>query len=533
MRRNVAIGILGLSLDSGAKESRWEKWRPTVALCRQPGLHIDRLELITDRHSDGLFDRVVEDIAEVSPATEVVRHVVSISNHWDLEEVYLALRGFAEGYAFDPDRERYLLNITTGTHIAQICWYMLAESKVIPAELLQMSPPKRGEAAQGMIGTHAIVDLDLSKYDEIARRFETTRRTSTSFLKAGIETRNVAFNAMIDEIEKVAIRSRAPVLLTGPTGAGKSSLARRVYELKKAQRLVTGNFVEVNCATLRGDQAMSALFGHVKGAFTGAVGAREGLLKSADKGVVFLDEIGELGPDEQAMILRAIEERRFLPVGSDRDVESDFQLIAGTNGDLREAVRQGRFREDLLARLNLWTFELPSLAQRREDIEPNLDFELDRFARREGRKPSFNKEAREAYLAFARSPDATWAANFRDLSASVTRMATLAPGSRIDVDTVAAEIARLRRTWGSAAPAGEDVLRRLLGDRLDEVDPFDLPQLRAVVGACSTSRSLSEAGRKLFTASRARKTTSNDADRLRKYLTRFGLTFHAVADMKG
>src|SRR4030095_7720389 len=130
----------------------------------------------------------------------------------------------------------------------------------------------------------------------------------------------------------------------------KSQLARRIYELKKARHQVTGAFVEVNCATLRGDAAMSALFGHVKGAFTGALKDRAGLLRAADGGVLFLDEIGELGRDEQAMLVRALEEKRFSPFGSDVEVSSDFQLIAGTNRELLPAVREGRFREDLLAR---------------------------------------------------------------------------------------------------------------------------------------------------------------------------------------
>src|SRR5205814_2666405 len=106
---------------------------------------------------------------------------------------------------------------------------------------------------------------------------------------------------------------------------------------------------------------MSALFGHTKGAFTGALKDRPGLLRTADRGVLFLDEIGEMGADEQAMLLRALEEKRFLPLGSDREVASDFQLIAGTNRDLKEAVAAGRFRDDLLARVDLWTFRLPAL----------------------------------------------------------------------------------------------------------------------------------------------------------------------------
>ncbi len=187
----------------------------------------------------------------------------------------------------------------------------------------------------------------------------------------------------------------------GPTGAGKSALARRIYELKVERHRLSGPFVEVNCATLKGDNAMAALFGHTKGAFTGAVAERAGLLRSADNGMLFLDEIGELGIDEQAMILRAVEDKRFLPVGSDKEVASDFQLIAGTNRDLVVAVGDGSFREDLFARLNLWTFALPGLAQRREDIEPNLDFELERFAKAEDLRVTFNKEARQRYLAFA------------------------------------------------------------------------------------------------------------------------------------
>src|SRR5690606_37900127 len=203
-------------------------------------------------------------------------------------------------------------------------------------------------------------------YDRLASRFVQERHEATSFLKGGIETRNAAFNNLIDRVERVAIHSRSPMLLTGPTGAGKTQLARRIYELKKSRREVAGDFVEVNCATLRGDGAMSALFGHVRGSFTGALRDRPGLLRAADRGILFLDEIGELGLDEQAMLLRALEEKRFLPVGADREASSEFQLIAGTNRDLTAAVRERTFRDDLLARINLWTFALPALRDRPE-----------------------------------------------------------------------------------------------------------------------------------------------------------------------
>lgn len=533
MKRRVVISILGTTLDAGGRDDRWKRWRPTVSLCMQPSLFIDRLELIHGPGSERLARQIVGDIEQISPGTDVREHLMSLRDHWDFSEVYTNLRDFARAYAFDTEREDYLVNITTGTHVAQICWFLLTEARFIPARLLQLSPPPRRTSPEEPVeiaGSHSIIDLDLSRYDAIATRFAAERDEATSFLKSGIATRSPAFNQMIDQIEKVAIRSRAPVLLTGPTGAGKSQLAKRIYELKKAQRQVSGDFIEVNCATLRGDQAMSTLFGHVKGAFTGAQSERAGLMKSADKGVLFLDEIGELGLDEQAMCLRAIEEKRFLPVGADRDTTSDFQLLAGTNRDLSVSVREGRFREDLFARLNLWTFSLPALKDRKEDIEPNLEFELRRFGEREGRNVTFNKEARELYLRFAAAPEATWRANFRDLSASITRMATLAPHGRINEETVRDEIVRLNRLWGNQEEGlAEHVVQDLLGkERTEDLDLFDRVQLVAVIDVCRRSSSISAAGRSLFARSRLQKTSGNDADRLRKYLARFGLSFESL-----
>jgi transcriptional regulatory protein RtcR len=207
---------------------------------------------------------------------------------------------------------------------------------------------------------------------------------------------------------------------------------------------------------------------------------------------------------------------------------SDFQLIAGTNRDLAAAVRTGRFREDLYARLNLWTFTLPGLAERREDIEPNLEFELVRHGEREGAHVTFNREARQRYLAFAVSAEAAWPANFRDLGASVTRMATLAPKGRIDEATVADEIAHLRAAWSGGSEEPDALAEVLDAEALAGLDLFDRVQLAAVVKVCRASASLSAAGRTLFAASRAGKTSSNDADRLRKYLARFGLDWQGV-----
>lgn len=528
MAGTTVIGFLGSTLDASKRDaSRWNKWRPTIGLCMQPDLKVDRLILLHGRQHESLAQYITADIASVSPETRVEPVLMNFDDAWDFEEVYAELLDFVRGFTFEPEVEDYLVHITTGTHVAQICLFLLTEARFIPGKLLQ-TQPKRGKPDPA--GVWNAIDLDLSRYDRIAKRFAEGSRASTSFLKGGIETQNAAFNTMIDEIEQVATRSSAPLLLMGPTGAGKSLLAKRIYELKADQHRLSGPFVEVNCATLKGDNAMAALFGHTKGAFTGAVAERAGLLRSADKGMLFLDEIGELGLDEQAMILRAVEDKRFLPVGSDREVESDFQLIAGTNRDLVDAVAKGGFREDLFARLNLWTFNLPGLAERREDIEPNLEYELERYASAEDTRVTFNKEARERYLVFAAGPAASWNGNFRDLSASITRMATLSPDGRIDTATVEAEIARLERLWASGDEQGRDaLLKEVLGsEELAELDPFDRAQMAEVIATCRRHTSLSAAGRELFASSRQRRKSTNDADRLRKYLARFGLAWDEI-----
>ncbi|MFO1437796.1 MAG: RNA repair transcriptional activator RtcR [Verrucomicrobiaceae bacterium] len=518
----ITFGFLGSTLDRAQGAERWSKWRPTVAMCQQEDLLISRLELLVEPKFADLAKSVVADIAKVSPETEVVVHEFALKDPWDFQEVYERLYDFVRGYDFQPEKEDYLIHLTTGTHVAQICWFLLNEANFIPARLLQTSPSREGGRDAKASGRYEIIDIDLSKYDRLSTRFAQEQERTLDFLKSGIATKSKGFNKLIEQIELVAVNSKAPILIMGPTGAGKSMLASRIYDLRHSRAGLSGRFVEVNCATLRGDQAMSALFGHKRGSFTGAASDRPGLLKEADKGLIFLDEIGELGLDEQAMLLRALEDKTFLPLGSDKAVQSDFQLIAGTNRDLRAQVAAGKFREDLLARINLWTFTLPSLAERREDIAANLDFELERYAKTHRRQVRMNKEAREAFLKFAKSAEAKWSANFRDLNAAVTRMATLAPKGRITVACVDAEVGRLRESWRSEVRSEtSDVVP-------GELDPFDRVQLEFVIKTCRESKTLSDAGRKLFAVSRVKRSKMNDADRLKKYLKRFDLTWEKL-----
>ena len=459
MRKKVVIGFLGTTLDTGFTEKRWERWRPTVALFGHESFVPDAVELLTFSGTfPTLVNQVTADVRSLCQTARLNVHELDVTNPWNFVEVYAALHEFAKDYTFREDTD-YYVHLTTGTHVAQICLFQLTSARYMPARLVDTFLDKSLEPDQRWRGRMSIIDLDLSTYDQLAQRFKKEDEDRQDLLKGGIITRNAAFNDQIARIVRVALKSTAPLLLTGPTGAGKSALARRIYDMRVRRHLVTGAFVEVNCATLRGDNAMSTLFGHKKGAFTGATADRPGLLRAAAGGILFLDEIGELGLDEQAMLLRALEDKRVLPMGADKEVECDFVLIAGTNRDLAKMVAEGTFREDLLARINVWHFRLPGLAERPEDIEPNLDFEMARAAQELGVRVYMTAEARQRFLAYAVT--APWPGNFRDLAAAVTRMATLADDGRISVADVQFECTQLQGAEPKAGSQASSVGARV------------------------------------------------------------------------
>jgi transcriptional regulatory protein RtcR len=520
--RNVVIGFLGTQLDMGQRRN----WRPSVQLCAHPHFPVDRLELIHDQRHDHLAARVAAAIGAVSPGTEVRLVRIDMADPWDFQEVYGKLYDFAAGYGFDEDRERYHVHLTTGTHVAQICWFLLTESRHVPARLVQTGPP-RGETTPS--GTLDIIDLDLARYNALQRRFEAAAREHSALLLGGVETASPAMQALIERLDLVATASDAPILLLGEPGTGKSALAAHVHELKLVRRRIKGRLVQVNCAALRGGQALPALFGQRRAA-TGIAGSeRPGVLREADGGVLFLDRIDELGPDEQAALLEVIETGRYCPVGSEAEVTARFHLIAAASCDPGALVRSGRLRPDLHARLSQWVFRLPPLRERREDIGAHLLALIDASERQLGRRTGFNADALARYLRFARDPATPWPGNLRDLEASAHRMAVLAERGRITLAMVEAEAATLRAQWEAAHADGDTALIAavLPGAALDE---FDRAQLAAVIRACRACPTLSAAGRRLFSVSRAERTSQNDADRLRKYLARFGLDWAGVVN---
>ena len=169
-KRTVAIGFIGATLDRvGKGANRWNKWRPSIGLCQQADLLIDRLELIhgTDARDIGLAERIRADIEQISPETEVRLQQMQLRNPWDFEEVYGALHDFTSAYAFDTEHEDYLVHITTGTHVAQICWFLLTEARYLPARLIQTSPTRRRSEVDPVIGTYTLIDLDPVSYTHL------------------------------------------------------------------------------------------------------------------------------------------------------------------------------------------------------------------------------------------------------------------------------------------------------------------------------------------------------------------------------
>lgn len=511
------------------RDLRSSPFRPTLSLCSAPReWPVAQLVLLREPRDEHATRELIEDVRAASPKTAVQEVPFSVRDPWDVEEVLGSLYEQLLRYPFDPERQDYFAHLSTGTHAAIVALFLLTKSRHLPGRLVSSVPPdlRGGPLKRESI---RIAEPDLSRYLQVEARRRSEELRGVELLKASIDTRNESYNALMERILRVALRADTPMLLTGPTGAGKTALASRIYKLKKDERKLTGAFVELNCATLTRDSAHSALFGHAKGAFTGAVAARAGALKSAQGGLLFLDEVGELAPDIQAMLLTALETGCFLPLGMDTPARSSFQLVAGTNRDLSRCVREGTFREDLFARLRRWTFHLLGLADRREDIPPNIDYEIAKWPER----ITFARDARAHFEAWALSASTPWPGNFRDLSCILERLFTLAAGGQVSLDDVKREIAVLEQDWNAGAADARDdaqlLKRHVSAERLATLDAIDRVTLAHALHVCTTTDGLADAGRILFDATLRLSPNPNPTDRVRKFLLRHGVNPTSLA----
>src|SRR5262250_2618673 len=250
---------------------------------------------------------------------------------------------------------------------------------------------------------------------------------------------SVAFQHAVQQASLVAA-SDARVLLTGESGTGKELLAAHIH---RESPFAGGPFVKVNCAAIPTELIESELFGHEKGAFTGAVSARRGKFELADSGTLFLDEVGDLHASSQAKLLRVLQEGEFHRVGGEQAIRVAVRVVSATNRDLSEMVAQQKFREDLYYRLCVVPVRVPSLRERREDIRPLADYFLAEFCARNNFKPKRFDPA-----VFEELEDYSWPGNIRELRNTVERMAILTKGDVIESGSVPVEIRVARGSAG-------------------------------------------------------------------------------------
>jgi len=274
-------------------------------------------------------------------------------------------------------------------------------------------------------------------------------------------------------VERVA-PARSTVLITGESGTGKELVAKAIHEASPRREFP---FVVVNCSNIPSELLESELFGHTKGAFTGAIASKKGLFEVADTGTIFLDEIGDLRPETQVRLLRVIQEREFTPLGDTQPVKVDVRIIAATNVDLKEAVKNGTFREDLYYRLSVVPVELPPLRQRREDILPLAQHFIRKYSDENGRQISENPGPEVLSLL----ENYNYPGNVRELENIIERAVVIAQTDEITVECLRPEVRdpekafeMIKATEGSSGDI--DISRGV--NFYDEVKRFEIDLIR-------------------------------------------------------
>jgi DNA-binding NtrC family response regulator len=365
-------------------------------------------------------------------------------------------------------------------------------------EFLKLDP----DAVVSMITAYATFDTAIAAWEKgafgcIRKPFQNEQITATAL--AGIkrrrkeEERQTLRRAMSRDVDRGSIvghsdgmqqifrlvdqvaPARSTVLITGESGTGKELIAKAIHETSPRAAKA---FVTVNSSNIPSELLESELFGHTRGAFTGAVAAKKGLFEVADGGSIFLDEIGDIPPETQARLLRVLQSKEFTPLGDTAPRKVDVRVIAATNIDLKEAVRQGTFREDLYYRLSVVPIELPPLRDRREDILPLIQHFIRKYNEENGRQVTEHIAPDVLALLEAYS----WPGNVRELENTVERAVVIAPGPEITIQCLRPEISDPQQAMASDSRTGSSGTSNLDIGRgvnfYDEVRRFEIDLIR-------------------------------------------------------
>ena len=353
---------------------------------------------------------------------DVTVHVLDVTDPSDYAPLFAAVAPLA---AKIPKDAEVTVVLSAGTPQAQTLWVLMVKSGMLPARMLQVIPPAFVPRPHPKALRE--VTLDVPGLPEIrALREEVVQLRAREDARSGLIGASPAMQALSRRIARVAT-ARVPVLISGETGSGKELVARAVH---RASDRRDGPFLAENCGALPEGTLTSELFGHERGAFTGAVERRKGLFELAHGGTLFLDELGEMGPRVQVGLLRVLEEGTLRRVGGEQEVKVDVRIVAATHRDLTKMVKDGTFREDLYYRLKGAVLEVPPLRERVSDLETLIVTFLDQIG---GTRPM---PTRSALRALARY---TWPGNVRELRAEVARWVVFCD-ERVDVEDLSPEI---------------------------------------------------------------------------------------------
>jgi formate hydrogenlyase transcriptional activator len=298
------------------------------------------------------------------------------------------------------------------------------------------------------------------QHENVALREEIDK----AFMSEEIVGSSAALRAVLSRISKVA-PTDSTVLITGETGTGKELVARAIH---RRSRRSSCAFVSVNCAAIPRDLIPSELFGHEKGAFTGATQRRIGRFELAGGGTIFLDEIGELPAETQIALLRVLQEHEFERVGGNRSIQTDVRVITATNRDLQTAINAGAFRSDLFYRLNVFPIEVPALRERSEDIPMLIEYFIDRYARKAGKNiQHVDKKTMELLQSYP------WPGNIRELQNVVERSVILCETEDFSID----------ESWLSRKPSLDAVESSIELSR--DLAAHEKEAIEAALGACA------------------------------------------------
>lgn len=352
---------------------------------------------------------------------------ISLSDPTNYTEIFKGLKEHIHKIIERLTSARFFIAIASGTPQMHACWVLLAASGEIPGRILHVRPPQFVTKERPLVS-----EVDLSSWSFPTVRFQgkpikiEEGEIDLDAAKAhlGIVGDHFAMQRTL-EMGAMLAPSQAPILILGETGTGKELFARYIHILSGRPR---ETLVTVNCAAIPKELVESILFGHKEGAFTGAIKDQIGKFDKADKGTLFLDELGDLSLPTQAKLLRVLQDGLVEPIGQTEAHKVDVRIVGATNRDLRKLVRQGKFREDLFYRLNVGEIKLPPLRERRSDI-PKLSLHiLDKL------NGSLRRPKRLSVEALSRLQSHNWAGNVRDLENVIERSVRLCHQDALDAD---------------------------------------------------------------------------------------------------